>query len=80
MSEEYETIIELCSQDTNEFVIAAARNDFPLNMFVQILPNKVFNNLWEPWIEKKNLVESLTYISNSIIRLFSSDLITRKTN
>lgn len=80
MAEEYETIIELCSQDPKEFIIASARNDIPLKMLVLIFPNKVFTNLWAPWIEKKNFVEALPFISNSIIRLFSSDLMVRKTN
>ena len=80
MTEDYEAIVELCSQDTREFIVAAARNDFPLKIFVEIFPNKVFTDLWAPWIEKKKFVEALTFITNSIIRIFSSDLIVRKTN
>jgi len=80
MTEDYEAIIELCSQDTKEFMIAAARNDFPLKIFVEIFPNKVFTNLWAPWIEKKTSVEGFTFIMNSLIRIFTSDLMVRKVN
>ena len=80
MTEDYEAIVELCSQDTREFIVAAGRNDFPLKIFVEIFANKVFKDLWAPWIEKKTFVEALTFITNSIIRIFSSDLIVRKTN
>ena len=45
---------------------------------MEIFPNKVFTNLWAPWIEKKTFVEALTFITNSIIRIFTSDLLLRK--
>ncbi len=68
-------IIEQSSQDIKYFAGAAVMTDIPINTLMQFLPNKAFTNLWEPWIKQITLVEALIYISNSIIRLSSSDLI-----